>query len=153
MKNLFTILMISLSFASFSQNTSNKSGNAIQMENEVWQMEQQYWKYVENDDTVSYKTLWHENFIGYPRNDVADKSHIAGWITDFVKDKNRKYSFELHKKAVNAIDDVVMTFYDVDKIITDNENKLISKETRKITHTWKKYGKTWLIIGGMAGGK
>lgn len=124
-----------------------------QIKNEVWQKELRYWKYVEQDDTTGYKMQWHKNFIGYPGDSIADKSHIADWIADLFKDKNLKYSYALHKKAVNVIDDVVMTFYDVDDVMKDKQNKVVEQETNKITHTWKKIGNTWLIIGGMAGYK
>lgn len=124
-----------------------------QIKNEVWQRELQYWKYVEKNDTKGYKTLWHKDFIGYPGDDIADKSHIADWIAELFKDKNLKYSHALHKKAVNVIDDVAMTFYDEDDILTNKNTGAVTKDTYKITHTWKKFGNTWLIIGGMAGYK
>ena len=103
-----------------------------QIKNEVWQRELQYWKYVEKNDTTGYKTLWHK---------------------DFIKDKNLKYSHALHKKAVNVVVDVAMTFYDEDDILTNKNTGAVTKDTYKITHTWKKFGNTWLIIGGMAGYK
>ena len=31
-----------------------------------------------------------------------------------------------------------------------NLNEIISREVCKITHTWKKFGNEWLIIGGMS---
>jgi hypothetical protein len=48
---------------------------------------------------------------------------------------------------------VVIVFYDVDEIWTNNENEVVRIETYKFTHTWKKYKGTWLIIGGMAAKK
>lgn len=126
---------------------------ADQIKNEVWQREEQYWKYVEQDDTTACKTLWHKNFIGYPGDSITDKSHITDWIADLFKDKNLKFTYALHKKAVNVIDDVVMTFYDVDDVMKNKQNKVVEQETNKITHTWKKFGNAWLIIGGMAGYK
>ena len=69
------------------------------------------------------------------------------------KDPELTFSHTLHKKAVNAIDDVVMVFYDADEIWTDQKNKEVRKETYKLTHTWKKYDGKWLILGGMAARK
>ena len=125
------------------------------LEDEAWHMEELYWQYVQNNDTITYKTLWHDNFIGYPSfgDDVAKTNKIASWIPKLHADPNQKFSYQLHKKASNAIDDVVMVFYDCDEIFTDKENKPISKETFKFTHTWKKYGDHWLILGGMAASK
>ncbi|WP_194775304.1 nuclear transport factor 2 family protein [Pararhodonellum marinum] len=123
-----------------------------EMEDEAWHMEELYWEYVQNIDTIAYKTLWHEDFIGYPSfgDGVSDKSKIATWIPDLHKDSDLKFSYILHKKASNAIEDVVMVFYDTDYFWTDTRNNIVKKGTYKFTHTWKKVDGQWLILGGMA---
>ena len=64
------------------------------------------------------------------------------------------FKFSIHLAfVVNAIDDVVIVFYDADEIWTDKENKVVRKETYKFTHTWKKYDDKWVILGGMAAKK
>jgi len=115
-------------------------------------MEELYWEYVQNIDTVSYKTLWHANFIGYPSfgDGVSDKSKIASWIPDLYKDSDLKYSYVLHKKASNAIEGVVMAFYDNDYFWKTKDNKVVRTETHKFTHTSKKVDGKWVILGGMA---
>lgn len=125
------------------------------IENQAWQMEVQYWDYVEKNDTTSYKKLWHDDFIGYPSfgDGVSNKSKIAVWIPELHHDTSLTYSCKLYKRAVNSIDDVVMVFYDADEIWTNRENKIVKKETYKFTHTWKKYNDNWLILGGMAAKK
>ena len=125
------------------------------LEEEAWNMEELYWQYVQNNDTITYKTLWHEDFIGYPSfgDGTANKSKIATWIPELHADQNQKYSYKLYRKATNAIEDVVMVFYDVDEIWTDQTTNEVRKETLKLTHTWKKIGDQWLILGGMAGSK
>ncbi|MEO6347789.1 MAG: nuclear transport factor 2 family protein [Aquaticitalea sp.] len=126
-----------------------------ELKKEVWQMEEQYWDYVQKNDTISYKKLWHDDFMGYPSfiDDVSDKSKIANWIPKLHEDPNLTFNYQLYKKGVNAIDDVVIVFYDADEIWTDKLNTVVKKERLKFTHTWKKYGNTWLILGGMAGKK
>ena len=126
-----------------------------ELENEAWQMEEKYWDYVQKIDTVAYKNLWHNEFIGYPSfgDGVSNKSKIAIWIPELHKDPNLKFSYKLYRKATNAIDDVVIVFYDADEIWTDKENNIVRKETFKFTHTWKKYNDSWLILGGMAAKK
>ncbi len=129
-----------------------KSQTMEALKNEVWQMEEHYWEYVQKNDTIAYKKLWHDNFMGYPSfgNDVSDISKIATWIPKLHEDPSLTFSYKLYKKGINAIDDVVMVFYDTDEIWTGPEKKLVKKEKFKFTHTWKKYGTTWLILGGMA---
>ena len=109
-------------------------------ENEAWHMEEQYWKFVQNNDTISYKKLWHEDFMGYPSfgDDVSGKNGISVWIPKLHEDKNLKFNYELRKKGVNAIDDVVIVFYDADEIWTDSKNKVVRKETFKFTQYMEK---------------
>ena len=129
--------------------------NKDTLQNQAWQMEEKYWDYVDKIDTVAYKKLWHDEFIGYPSfgNGVSSKNGIAVWIPELHKDTTLIFSFKLDKKAVNAIDDVVIVYYDADEIWTNKENKVVRKEKYKFTHTWKKYGDKWLILGGMAAKK
>ncbi len=147
------VLFVLLTVWSCSENRKNLSENEVkaptltkaEMENEAWHMEELYWEYVQNIDTVAYKTLWHANFIGYPSfgDGVPDVSKIASWIPDLHKDPNLKFSYVLFKKASNAIEDVVMVFYDTDYFWTDKDNQVDRKETYKFTHTWKK----WMVNG------
>jgi hypothetical protein len=149
---LFVSLLLSRCSDSKISSDSEKMMAKVEMEDAAWHMEELYWEYVQNIDTVSYKTLWHEYFIGYPGfgDGVSDKSKIATWIPDLHRDPDLKYSYTLRKKASNAIDDVVMVFYDTDYFWSNKENQVVRKETYKFTHTWKKVDGRWLILGGMA---
>jgi hypothetical protein len=126
-----------------------------ELENEAWHMEELYWEYVQKIDTVAYKTLWHDDFIGYPSfgDGVSDKSKIAIWIPELHQDTTLTFSYKLYKKATNAIDEVVIVFYDTDYFWTNSEEKVVRKETYKFTHTWKKIDDQWVILGGMAANK
>lgn len=149
MKNQLTLLtVVFISIMASAQTTAK-------LKEEVWRMEEQYWDYVEKNDTISYKTLWHEDFMGYPSfgDGVSGKVGIAVWIPELHKYNTLKFSYKLYKRGVNAIDDVFMVFYDADEIWTDAQNSVVRKETFKFTHTWKKYGDSWLILGGMAAKK
>lgn len=125
------------------------------IENQAWRMEELYWDYLEKIDTTAYKLLWHDDFVGYPSfgDGVSTKSKIAAWIPELHKDSSLIFSYQLYKRASNAIDDIVLVFYDADEIWTDKENKVVRKETYKFTHTWKKYQDNWVILGGMAAKK
>jgi hypothetical protein len=157
------VLLVAVGLSSCETKTENSYDSATltstlsksELEDEAWHMEELYWEYVQNSDTVTYKTLWHTNFIGYPSfgDGVSDKSKIASWIPDLHKDPDLKYSYKLHKKASNAIEDVVIVFYDTDYFWTNKENQVVRKETYKFTHTWKKVEGKWVILGGMAGQK
>lgn len=161
--SLLLAVLVAVGFSSCGTKTENSSNSETltstfsksELEDEAWQMEELYWEYVKNSDTVTYKTLWHEDFIGYPSfgDGVSDKSKIASWIPDLHKDPNLTFSYTLSKKASNAIEDVVMVFYDTDQIWTNMDNQVVRKKTSKFTHTWKKVNGKWLILGGMAAEK
>ena len=130
-------------------NSYTSSLSPQQIKDEVWQMEENYWKYVKSNDLKSYITLWDDNFIGYPSNNtIAGKDHITDWITEIYEDKSKTYNFELTRKTENAFGDIVIVLYDVTQVST-GDNNVVEKMTFKITHTWKRTGKGWLIIGGM----
>lgn len=156
----FLVLFASLSFNSCSEKPKESSTtkapiptmNKAEMEDEAWHMEELYWEYVQEIDTVAYKKLWHDDFIGYPSfgDGVSDISKIASWIPDLHKDPDLTFSYSLYKKASNAIEDVVIVFYDADEMWTNKQNEVVRKETYKFTHTWKKVDGEWVILGGMA---
>jgi hypothetical protein len=153
-------LLASLIIAGCGENRNNsseveKTGPAVsktELKDEVWHMEDLYWEYAQNNDTVTYRTLWHKDFMGYPgfAEEVADISRIGKWIPELHKDPDLKYSYTLRKKGSNAIGDVVMVFYDTDYFWKNNQNEIVRRQTFKFTHTWKKVDGNWLILGGMA---
>lgn len=136
-------------------NSAYESAPSVQeIKDQVWELEKNYWKYVKQNDLKSYLTLWDENFIGYPSNNkITGKDHITDWITDMYKDKSRKFSYELTRKTENVFGDIVIALYDVTQTWTNKKGAVIEKSTSKITHTWRKTDKGWLIIGGMGAKK
>lgn len=121
------------------------------IKNEVWQLEENYWKYVKANDLKNYFALWDDKFIGYPGNNkIAGKDHITDWITDLHKNKTGAFDYTLTRKVENVFGDIVIVLYDV----AHNSMKAGAKKINyKITHTWKKTDKGWLIIGGMGAKK
>ncbi|HTE34201.1 MAG TPA: nuclear transport factor 2 family protein [Chryseolinea sp.] len=144
MKNIQLIFLALLIYTTISAQSTD------QVKDEVWQRELQYWKYVEQNDKVNYLTLWHNDFVGYPDSEIVRKNKIADWINELHNRKGSHYEYSLSKKEVNVFGDVVITFYDESDIWKNDQNEVVAKETFKITHTWKKYGDKWLIIGGMS---
>ena len=153
------LLLVSLSNCETGSSKRTESTESSiskeEMANQAWQMEERYWDYVQKNDTVVYKELWHDQFIGYPSfgNGVSNKDKIAIWIPELHQDSSLAFSYKLYKKAVNVIEGVVIVFYDADEIWTDKENNVVKKVTLKVTHTWRKDNDRWLILGGMAANK
>ena len=88
--------------------------------------------------------------MGYPEAErLTRKDKISNLITDAYNTKGRRNEFLLAKEMVNPFGDVVITFYDETDIWKNDKNEVVLEEVFKITHTWKRFGDTWLIIGGM----
>lgn len=124
-----------------------------QIKNDIWQLEENYWKYVKEKDYPSYRKLWDENFLGYPSNNtVGDKAHITDWMTEMYQQAG-VFNYTLTRKVENVFGDIVIVFYDVSHNFTNEKNEVVKTGNFKIIHTWKKTENGWLIIGGMGANK
>ncbi len=123
------------------------------IKDEVWQLEENYWKYVKEKDFKSYLTLWDENFLGYPSNNtIGDKAHITDWMTEMYQ-QTGVFNYTLTRKVENVFGDIAIVFYDVTHNFTNEKNEILKTGSFKIIHTWKKTETGWLIIGGMGANK
>ena len=148
MKNILTSLLMLNSFFSIGQEMKIQSDELVK--NTIWQLETDYWQYVRNQDLTAYAKLWDDQFIGYPSNNrITNKDHITDWIKDLYTDKNRTFTIELERKAENVFGDIVMVFYDVHYTWKNEKKEIVELVHSKITHTWRKSGTGWSIIGGM----
>src|SRR5208283_1840903 len=52
-------------------------------EQKIWNLEHDYWRYVEDNNLSAYLALWHKDFLGWPAQTAAPvgKDHITDWIT------------------------------------------------------------------------
>jgi lactoylglutathione lyase len=132
----------------------DKNSSTQEIKNEIWQLEENYWKYVKEKDFKSYLGLWDENFIGYPStNKIGGKKNITDWITEMFKEKKNTYGYELTRHVENVYDDIVIVLYDATHVWKNDYGEVIETSTYKLTHTWKKTDKGWQIIGGMGAKK
>jgi hypothetical protein len=147
-----TILMyIPLFFFVLSCNDRSKDEQA------VWELEESYWRYAKDNDTVSYRNLWDDRFIGWPglSEPPADKIHVSDWIAYLHENPDSVvWEYELKNKTVRSFGDVVVvqyygrTFFR-SKITMDT---IKDEDFFRIWHTWQRKGKTWQIITGMSAG-
>jgi hypothetical protein len=90
----------------------------------VWQLEHSYWEYVKALDVNGYKSLWHEDFVGWPST----------------------ASMPMRKNP--SVGDVAVTHYHLTEHWIDKSGKG-EPRTIKVTHTWLRSKGTWRMIGGM----
>ena len=133
----------------FSAAPARAAGDAA-AEKAVWAMEETYWKTLESSDLQGYVSLWHKDFLGWPR----DRDLPVG--KDGIEEGTRKKMaagkvarHEILSKSVRIVGGVGITQYAVKVFRVENGGDTL-RFTSRVTHTWLKTGKTWQIIGGMS---
>lgn len=120
---------------------------------QVWAREDAYWKYVKEGDVEAYRTLWHEQFTGWPcvTAHPQTKAGIGDWVRD-IREKKISIEYSLTREAAKGFGNVVIVYYrtPIARKLADGTVENAGREF-KFTHTWMKSGSTWLIIGGMCG--
>ena len=121
---LFAVLLMLCACAAFSQQTPDEVA--------VWKLEHAYWENVKALDLVSYRALWHPNFVGWPSVSAEPqrKDHITDWIALYTDKGLHLGYYSLKPAASQATGD--------------------DPHTSRITHTWVRVGTGWQIIGGMS---
>ena len=124
-------------------------------EQAVWDLENAYWEYVKSNDITGYRTLWDENFVGWPgfSRMALEKDVIHTWIPRLHANPAEKYDYTLTLNAVRSFGDVVVAHYLVKTTYSaaDTGAKIRDGGTSRITHTWQRRGESWQIITGMSG--
>jgi ketosteroid isomerase-like protein len=117
----------------------------------VWKLEHSYWDDVKALDLVSYRALWHSDFVGWPFVSPSPqrKDHIADWIDQNTNKDLRLKSYALKPAASHATGNVVLTYYWLTAVWQDKSGHS-ETATSRITHTWLKTRAGWQILGGMS---
>lgn len=143
MKRLWILVLLVLLSSSLLAQTPEETA--------VWKLEHQYWEYVKAADLDGYRTLWHENFVGWPQMSPAPahKDHIADWIKAHSDKGERLQSYVLKEAASQFTDNVVVTHYWLTDVWSA-KSETGTPVTSRITHTWIRVKDGWQIIGGMS---
>jgi ketosteroid isomerase-like protein len=146
--SLLCALQLALSLASAqatNHNTDPLPGHPT--EQQVWNGEQNYFRYLKAKDLKSFMALWDDDFVGWPdytalpvrkreiRTSVAEEFHNPVSTLPFLTKPS--------PEAITAFDDIALTFYfwpETDKT---------SATTYRIMHVWQNRKGGWHIIGGM----
>ena len=121
-------------------------------EQAVWQLEEDYWRYVSAGDVDAYVRLWHEDFVGWPcfEREPKGKADIGSWVRD-IRENKWKLKYQLKPLANQSFgDDVVVVHYAAEYVYDYGDGTRSGVGLwRKFTHTWMKTDGRWQIIGGM----
>ncbi|HKZ77972.1 MAG TPA: DUF4440 domain-containing protein [Pyrinomonadaceae bacterium] len=139
------------SFGHAQQATPSEDRNA--RVEAVWGREELYWRLVQAGDVDNYRALWNEGFRGWPckAQHTATKANIADWVRD-IRDQKVKLRYSLTREGAADFGDIVVIYYQTPIIYEYPDGRVVDRDrVFKFTHTWRKNGKTWEIIGGMCG--
>jgi ketosteroid isomerase-like protein len=153
-RNVWVALLLAVSLTHIANGEEKPRGRAAD-EGKIWKLEQSYWEYVKALDVPGYKSLWHEDFMGWPSTAPAPmgKDHIANWLEDDRAAKNTLQCYKLEHAGFTLVGDVAVVHYYLTEHWLDKSGKTEKGQPRtiKVTHTWLRSRDSWRIIGGMAG--
>jgi hypothetical protein len=127
------------------------SSQASENEQTLWNLEHEYWRYVQDNNLSAYSGLWHKDFLGWPSVSPAPvrKDHITDWITSQTSKGLAFKSGELKPAAIQMNGDTAVVCYWMTYKWLDQDGKG-SPHTIRVIHTWLRDGQDWKIIGGMS---
>jgi hypothetical protein len=114
---------------------------------EVWNGEQDYFRYLQAKDLKSFMLLWDDNFVGWP--DYSDhplrKPDIESSVAEEFQTTptSAPPNFSPKPEAIAVFGDVAVTYYFWPEADETSPLKY------RITHTWRKGPEGWRIISGM----
>lgn len=114
-------------------------------EEQVWRLEEKYWRCAQAYDLPGYAALWHKRFVGWPSAEATPvgKSSIGGWL-ERRRSAGQSLQYELRREAVRQIDGPVVMHHSVTMKWTGKDGKTEAEQAR-ITHTWLNEKETWKI--------
>jgi ketosteroid isomerase-like protein len=122
-------------------------------EEQIWNLEKAYWKYVKTKDLEKYRALWHNDFVGWPFISAAPvrKDHIAYWITNNTSIGLKLQSYDIEQLAIQVTGDIAINHYRIKMNWAKGDaGKVERTDALRITHAWVRTNGTWQIIGGMS---
>jgi ketosteroid isomerase-like protein len=145
MVRMISLLLVVSGAAVFGQGASND-------EAQVWNLEKAYWEYVKANDLEKYRSLWHEDFVGWPFISSAPvrKDHITDWMTTNTSKGIKLQSYSIEQVAIQVTGDVAVNHYRIKMNWAKDDGSEKRTDTMRITHTWLRTHGTWQIIGGMS---
>ena len=145
------IAVFLIASAVFAPSASTTPAHTPDASENIWEIEHSYWRYVEANDLVAYRNLWHADFLGWPSMNAAPvhKDHITDWITSQTS-AGRSFKLIAFKEATIQSTGATVTacywttYKWIDKAGQGDEH------TVRVIHTWIKNGNDWQIISGMS---
>ena len=149
---IVTLLIVSRTGLGIAQQATPIASQNAGLE-AVWRLEEQYWRLVKAGDVDNYRKLWDDGFRGWPckAQHPATKAAIGDWVRD-IRDQRVRFSYSLTREGAADFGSIVVVYYQTPMVYEYPDGRVVDRDrVYKFTHTWRKTGDTWLIIGGMCG--
>src|SRR5438105_2616346 len=118
----------------------------------VWEREEAYWRYAKAGDTERYRALWADGFRGWPsdRPHPVAKTAVTDWI-EKMREQKIQFTYTLTREGAADFGDVVVVYYQAETLSEFPDGHVEGRgEVSRMTHTWRRFGDSWRIIGGMS---
>jgi ketosteroid isomerase-like protein len=144
MLKAFLIVVVMAAIASAQDSAKDEA--------QVWNLERAYWDYVKANDLEKYRSLWHENFLGWPfvSPSPIGKEHITDWIVANTSKGLKLQSYAIEQLAIHVTGDVAINYYRIKLNWAKGEGTETRSDALRVMHTWILANGTWQIIGGMS---
>ena len=144
---LLVLIISPLSAQNVEKTVSNKW---INVEEEIWSLEEDYISYFGQANHEAILSLYHSQFLGWPdsRNHPVGKISAAKFLKENYPEPTLSV-FKINREGIRVHEGVVITHYLLILSWIDEEGIEQKRESR-LTHTWVKENSSWKILGGMS---
>ena len=104
---------------------------------QVWQREDDYWRYVQAGDVQNYLALWNAQFVGWPCYSVqpATKATIGEWVQT-IHDQEVRLSSHVTREGAADHGDVIVVYYHTPMLREYPDGRKTGADSLwRITHT------------------
>lgn len=123
-------------------------------ERQVWELEEAYYQFAQDNDPEGYLALFSDEAIGWPALDShpKGKDKFSQWISIVHANPAEVWRYELERRAIQSFGDVVVVHYRLrDYFVSAESGEELRSENYRISHTWLRRDGHWQIISGMGG--
>ena len=120
------------------------------MEEEIWALEEAYFKNLYKADYEALLAIVHSQFLGWPGSvaQPIDKEGSARFMKQLAP-RPTSCNFRIERGGIRVLGEVALTQYIIHVDCSDTAAVAKTQSTR-ITHTWVKEGDCWKLLGGMS---
>lgn len=120
-------------------------------EQQIWGLDNAYWRYVQENNLPAFLNLLHKDFLGWPSiyPGPVRKDHMTEWITAQTTKGLAFKQLALTRLGIEITEDVAVTCYSITYAWQDKNGDGTPIPLR-MTHVWTRSGDDWQMIGGMS---